>query len=256
VKSGTFFSYPPLEGLLGILVSPGKGLLFMAPGLLLVPFGVTHRDGRDMRLLTHTALGVALAVATPIVFTQTWHGAWTYGPRYLLPMLPFLWLAVAVALDKARPWIRRAAGAVFVFGLLVQLPASLVDHVTHQELALEAARVQWPEPGGATPREQDDARFVAIQWDPSFAAPWAHWRILRHRVAGLGEDFPLDDIFRIDRAVRASPGEDRERGFRHLAWVDLAQRLSGSVWPGVIFCGLALAVGIVLAVLALDRSRA
>ena len=256
LAGGTFFSFPPLEGLLGLLVSPGKGLVYMAPALLLLPLGLSHPDGRDLRLFTRTAPLVALAVVAPIACTSTWHGAWTYGPRYLLPLVPFLWLSVAVVLDRPRPWIRRAAWVLFAFGLLVQLPASLVDHVTHQELALEAARIQWPEPGGATEREKDDQRFQLIQWDPSFAAPWAHWRILRHRAAGLGEDFPLDHLFRIDREVRATPAEDRERGFRHLAWVDLAQRLSGSVWPGVIATCLGLAVGVVLAVLSLDRIRA
>jgi len=120
---------------------------------------------------------------------------------------------------------------------------------------MHAARLEWPEPGGADEREQDDARFLLIQWDPGFAAPWAHWRILRHRVAGLGEDFPLDEVFRIDLAARATPGEDRERGFRHLAWVDLAQRLSGSVWPGVLICSLLFALGVVSTVRALARAR-
>jgi hypothetical protein len=252
---GTFFSYPPLEGLLGLVLSPGKGLLFMAPALLLVPFGLTQVTGRDLRLWTRTALGVALAVGGPIAFTQTWHGAWTYGPRYLLPLLPFAWLGVGFALEKPRPWLRRAAAGLFALGFLVALPASLVDHVTHQELALHAARVQWPEPGGADEREADDARFLLIQWDPGFAAPWAHWRIFRHRVAGQGEVFPLDDIFRLDVDLSAMPAEERERGFQHLAWVDLATRLSGSPWPAVLGSVVLFCVGAVLALLALDRAR-
>ena len=255
VFSGTFFSYPPLSGLAGLLLSPGKGLLYMAPALLILPFGVTHADGRDLRLWSTTTLLVALAVALPVACTQTWHGARTYGPRYLLPLLPFVWLAVGFAFEKKRTWVRRSAVALFAFGALVQVPASLVDHVTHQELALEAARIQWPEPGGETEREKDDARFLLIQWDTNYAAPWAHWRILRHRVAGLGEDFPLDNIFGIPGAERATPGEDRERGFRHLAWVDLTQRLWGSAWPAVVLCSLLLAFGLVLSVLSLDRAR-
>ena len=255
LASGTFFSYPPLEGLLGLTLSPGKGLLFMAPALLLVPFGLTQVTGRDLGLWTRTALGVALAVAGPIAFTQTWHGAWTYGPRYLLPLLPFAWIGVGFALEKPRPWLRRVACALFALGFAVALPASLVDHVTHQELALHAARVQWPDPGGADEREADDARFLLIQRDPGFAAPWAHWRIFRHRVAGLGEVFPLDDIFRLDVDLQATPGEERERGFNHLAWVDLANRLAGSAWPGVMASVVLFCVGVVLAILALDRAR-
>ena len=198
---------------------------------------------------------LALASLLPVALTQTWPGAYTYGPRYLLPFLPFAWLAFGFAVEGGGRRLRTVAVALSVVGLLVQLPAALVDHMTHQDLAVQAARVEWPEPGGADDREQDEARFLNLQWDWGFAAPWAHWRILRHRVAGLGEEFPVSEIFMMDSDLVVSPGGERERGFSHLAWVDLSRRLGGAGWPAGLLCLLLVGAGIVMAAGALDRTR-
>ena len=246
---------PPGIGLLGLLVSPGRGVLWMAPGVLLIPFGLKAPDGRDLPLWTRTLLGVALACLVPVAFTHNWHGAWTYGPRYLLPVLPFAWLAFGFALEAPGRWLRPAASGLCALGLLVQLPAALVDHTTHQDLAVQAAREAWPDPGGANERERDEARFHLIQWDWRFAAPWAHWRILRHRIAGLAEDFPVEDLFRLDSVEIVTPSDERERGFRHLAWVDLAERLGGFLLLGALLSVLMVGTGVVLALRSLDRTR-
>jgi hypothetical protein len=222
---------------------------------LLVPFGLRAPDGRDLPLWTRTSLGVALACLAPIAVLRNWHGEWTFGPRFLLPMLPFAWLAFGFALEAPRRGLRFAAAALCCLGLLVQLPAALVDHTTHQDLAIQAAAAAWPEAPGDTEREREQARFHRTLWDPRFAAPWAHWRILRHRVAGLGEEFPIDDLFRIETGTHVTPSEARRRGFRHLAWVDLAERLGGLLLPAALLCFLMLGAGVVLGLRALDRTR-
>ncbi len=254
LRSGTFFSYPFTLGLAGLFLSPGRGLLWMAPGVLLLPWGLSRawHDGERIWPMVLPFLAAALVVLP--AGAQGWHGGYTYGPRYLLPLLPFLWVGVGLALERIDVASSRGAlayGLLFV-GLLVQLPAALVDHMTHQELAAEAARVRWPDPGGETAREQDEARFLNIQWDLDFAAPAAHWRILRHRVAGLGEDFDLDEIFGLDSGRTARPRDRRNQGFEHFAWVDLAERLGGSMLPGAVVISLLFAVGLILSVRSLD----
>jgi hypothetical protein len=245
----------PLTALSALLVSPGRGLLWMAPGILLVPFGLKAPDGRDLPLWTRTTLGVALACLLPVALLSAWHGGWTYGPRFLLPVLPFAWLAFGFALEAPSPRLRSTAAALCGVGLLVQLPAALVDHTTHQDLAVQAAVTAWPDAPGETEPEREKARFERVLWDLRFAAPWAHWRILRHRAAGLGERFPVDDLFRVDSTELLTPGETRRRGFRHLAWVDLAERLGGILLPAALLCVLMLGSGVVLGLRALDRTR-
>jgi hypothetical protein len=242
VFSGTFFAYPWWAGLAGLLVSPAKGLVWHAPGILLAGAGAWALWRRGERLVALLAIGVAAAVILPVTVLQTWHGAWTYGPRYVLPAMPMAWVAVAAALDRpaARSARRVLAGALVALGLATSLPGVLVDHMTHQDLAVDAARAAWPEVAGSSERERDDARFVNLQWDWRFAAPWAHWRILATRLRG-GDDFDARDLFGVDADVELTLDHERERGWLHLAWVDLDLRLGGPGRWGALGCaGLAL----------------
>lgn len=254
VGSGTFFSYPPLLGLAGITIAPGKGALWLAPALLLVPVGLWRL--RSDRLLLSSVLASAIVVALPVIHTQTFHGAWTYGPRYVLPAVAVLWIAVAAAFDvlRAEPW-RWLPPSLLLFGVVTCLPGVLVDQSTHHSLALQAAREVWPDLPGETERERDDHRFLNLQWDWRFAAPWAHWRILRHRAAGLPERFDAEQLYFVPLDEPLVVVHDRDHGFQHLAWVDLDQRLGGRVWPAVLFVLLLGGVGVVQITRGLDPTR-
>ncbi len=245
LAGGTFFSSSPLPALAGLLISPGKGLVWMAPLLLLVPVGWRLSRARGERVWPWLAAAAAAAVIAPVVFTQSWHGAWTYGPRYVLPIVPLLWPAVALAFDCARK--RRgvfiAALALALLGLATSLPGVLVDHMTHQDLALQGARIEWPDPGGLDERERDDERFLRIQWDWSFAAPWAHWRIAKSRALGAQDEYSPRELFGVESDALIHPQHARELGWNHLAWVDMKARLDGPFWIGPLFAALWLAMG-------------
>ena len=251
---GGFFSSPPHEGLAGVLLSPGKGLFWMAPGVLVVPFGILRAYKRGTRTFVWMVAGVTACVLTPVCFMQGWHAAWTYGPRYLLPLLPFVWVLVAMGLDfvQERGALRGLARALVWAGLLTSVPAVLVDYTTHLGLAQQAARIAWPEVAGDNDFQRDDDRFLRIQWDWRFAAPWAHWRVLRHRGAGLGDEFPVRETFFLDDPAVLSPRTERERGLRHFAWVDFQERLRGPVWPAAAFCLLVFAAGLGMVARGLD----
>jgi len=257
VFAGGFFSYPFHLGLLGLAIAPGKGLLWMAPLICVLPFGIRALAARRQTLTCWVLLGVTVATIAPVAPTQTWDGAWTYGPRYLLPLLPFLWLGVAAAIEAiaGRTGPRVLAVLLGLLGLATTLPGVLVDHVTHEDMAVQTARLVWEEADAETEVEKDAVRFLRIQWSPGFAAPWAHWRILRHRLAGLGDEMSVREIFLVDRDETVTPAHDRERGFRHFAWVDLVERLGGSAWPALILCALVGIGGVFLALTALDPRR-
>lgn len=91
-----------------LLASPSRGLFFIMPVLLLSLPGFQawfRRTSRDPRL-RWDPWAAAAAVCAYLAINAGyfgWHGGWTFGPRYLVPMIPFLALPMAFALD--RPWL-------------------------------------------------------------------------------------------------------------------------------------------------------
>lgn len=85
-----------LFGLAGLLVSPGRGTLWYSPVLLLVPLGVGWFWRRARWLLVSSA-GLALLYWLVYAKWYMWHGGYSWGPRFLVPVLPFLLLMTGPA---------------------------------------------------------------------------------------------------------------------------------------------------------------
>jgi hypothetical protein len=113
------FTTPLLVGLAGFLISPGKSVFVHAP-LLLAAIPAVPRLMRADRGLA------LLAIAAPLTYlffyaryTQ-WEGGYCVGPRYLVPVLPFLLLAPAFSLASASSGIRRGFVLLTIAGAIVQ----------------------------------------------------------------------------------------------------------------------------------------
>ena len=86
------FSNPLWLGLIGELISPGKGVLLYCPILLLACLGARSFLTRKNKI------GVLVACATLFYLLffakyKAWHGDNAWGPRYLTSMMPFWMLA-------------------------------------------------------------------------------------------------------------------------------------------------------------------
>ncbi|MBN1977762.1 MAG: glycosyltransferase family 39 protein [Anaerolineae bacterium] len=119
---------PPWVGLAGLLWSPGKGLLWYCPPVLLGLAGfvpLMRRRPRAMILLGGVA-GLYLLVHS--VYNH-WHGSGAWGPRLILPILPLLILPAAEWFQRSphRAWGRLALALIVVLGFVVQVPAFLVQ---------------------------------------------------------------------------------------------------------------------------------
>lgn len=91
----------PLPGLVGQLVGPGRSILLYSPALLVALLG--WRRALDRRRAA--ALLVLAVFVTRWGFVSTrsdWWGGWGIGPRYLLPVVPFLLLPLAELLEDLR----------------------------------------------------------------------------------------------------------------------------------------------------------
>lgn len=115
------------EGAWGLLVSPGASVFVYSPPTLVGVLALAGLWRRDR----NTAVLLAGSAATFFLFyagQRNWDTAWSYGSRYLLPVVPLLcvsiapWLASATAAGR-----RRLLLAAFAAGLAVQAPGVLVD---------------------------------------------------------------------------------------------------------------------------------
>lgn len=122
---GESFTSPALEGVLGLLLSPGRGLLFYAPPVLLaLPGGI--RFWRRDRAMASAVAALLVGYLTLYGRWWAWDGGWSWGPRFLVPVIPFLLLISGGVLGY--PSGRRAALGLGVLGFLIELPGILIDH--------------------------------------------------------------------------------------------------------------------------------
>jgi hypothetical protein len=100
-----------LVGLIFELASPGRGLLWYFPLALLAPIGAWVLWRRGLRHET-AALIVPVLLYLPLYAEWPFNG-WSYGPRYLVPVIPLLGL-----LAGSVAWSHRRHAPVLLFGLL------------------------------------------------------------------------------------------------------------------------------------------
>lgn len=106
---------PLLEGLLGLLISPSRGLFIYSPFLLLAIPGIwkiwTVPDFRSLRPWTLASLAMLLLAAKWF----DWWGGWAYGYRPIVDTMP-LWICfLAVGWE----WIQRNPVRQYIFAWLV-----------------------------------------------------------------------------------------------------------------------------------------
>ena len=130
------FSAPILEGLYGLILSPGKGLLWYNPifiaSLLAWPAFI-----RRHRVEGWLAAGV---LAANVLFYAPWYLWWgghAWGPRFLVAALPFAALPLAEALSFAFSGRRRLPAAGLVALLLLSFGVQAMGLAVSFNLYLE-----------------------------------------------------------------------------------------------------------------------
>jgi hypothetical protein len=120
------FTTPLLEGLWGNFFSGDVGLVWFAPLILLLPL-TWPRFHRDHPLESVVCIAV---VAVSIVFFSAytyWRGGWSYGPRLLTPILPFLIFPLSSMLAQASTL--RLSKSIAARAALVLIPIAVAIQV-------------------------------------------------------------------------------------------------------------------------------
>ena len=141
---------PSAEVLWAIVGSSYRGLVFSAPWLALaLPGGVAlwRRGFRSE---------AALCAAVPVLFLWMnaslvdWEGGWTFGPRYLVPTIPFLAIAAAgLALAAGPHWLQRAGWTLAIAAVTVSVVMMLIATSVKPEVPVYIERpfgdYLWPQ---------------------------------------------------------------------------------------------------------------
>jgi energy-converting hydrogenase Eha subunit A len=176
--AGETFSTPIWTGLAGLLVSPGRGLLWYAPFTALTIGLFALRRPQTGEAVTRTILFSLSVFTLYLCFYATWgsfEGGWCWGPRFLLPFVPLIHLA-SIPLFEDRPsraWTGRILLAGCALGVLGNAWEFAIDWQRWEKQTFGDGRVD----------------YLRSVWEPALASAlhgWAgHDSLLRIAQFGL-----------------------------------------------------------------------
>lgn len=125
-----FTGTPLLTGLLGFLVSPGKGFFYYSPIAVLFFFSIKPFSKKHPL----PAFCFVLIIMLYLFFYSRniyWHGDWTWGPRYIFVATPFMVIPIAALIDsfiqKGKNIHKTIVYAIFGVSVVVQISAVSVN---------------------------------------------------------------------------------------------------------------------------------
>jgi 4-amino-4-deoxy-L-arabinose transferase-like glycosyltransferase len=107
-----------LVNIYGLLFSPGKGLFWYSPPVLLSVFAyiLFWKQHRWLCLFCLVIIILHFLIYSSWV---AWEGGWCWGPRNLVPIIPILILPIGYLLQKYR-WSIYPAVALLLYGITIQ----------------------------------------------------------------------------------------------------------------------------------------
>ena len=142
------------RGLVTLLFSPGKSILFWAPVLWLA---ITrfHKSELPIRVGVLTSLGLGLIFFGTYLYPD---GGYSHGPRQLVPIIPLLLLPAAT---PGRPFQRGTVFACAAIGAIVAMLSVSVSYLQDQALGRDFSQTHYyeritPSPGRAWNRYRLD----------------------------------------------------------------------------------------------------
>ncbi len=159
------FGEPPLQGLTGLLISPGKGIIWYMPVLFALPFvAVWFYRQNPLQALFFAAIVVMTVVLYSTVIY--WHGDPAWGPRYIYSATPFLVLPLGILLERWQDlgaWSKRLFVSVVVLSCAIQFVGVVTPQYRfwYREIHSQLAARQ-----GFNWGEKDGHFWYYYYWDP------------------------------------------------------------------------------------------
>lgn len=116
-------------GISGLLFGPARGFFWYSPILLLALWG-GFQLWRTARAVTLFTLIIAGGYVLLYGKWYMWHGGYSWGPRFLVPILPFVTLLAGATFQSIQArnslWLKAAIGLLAGLSLLVQILGLMV----------------------------------------------------------------------------------------------------------------------------------
>ncbi len=138
---------PQLVPFLMLLVSPFRGLFFVSPFLLLaIPglYSLAEKDfesdgletsiGVSSKRLFWLCLSMVLVYMLLISSYRAWAGGAGYGPRFLIPVIPFFIPPIASLMTRERKGYGIVLGILVVYSVLLHFVATAAGASAHEHL--------------------------------------------------------------------------------------------------------------------------
>ena len=99
-------------GLYGLIISPGRGIIFYSPLVILAVPGLWLLWQEKYQAEVLLILGLFLAQIAIYASWWAWEGGWVWGPRFLVSTQPLLMLGLL-------PWLERSRYKAVIVGLAI-----------------------------------------------------------------------------------------------------------------------------------------
>lgn len=174
---GAFSYNTGWTGLVGLWLSPGKSLILYFPLILLLPIALKFMYRHDKSLVLFTiyiviAIWLYFGTLEPAKESRYWSGAPAWGPRYMIPALPFFVILLGVLLkpfQSVKLKYLRSMKLILVVVCAVSFIINLPGILVWSEYGLFYA---W------TKERLGNNAMEIVTWDSKYSPIVQHFKIL------------------------------------------------------------------------------
>ena len=182
---------PFLEGIYGLLFSAGRGLLCYTP-LIFVSIALAGKFSKSY--LKEGIYCIAIFASILLLYAKwfMWEGGWCWGPRFLIPIIPFLLLPIGASLNNYKKWTtlgKLGFISIVLISLVISINGLLVNYIDYYQYLTNFYTVHSTaliEAGITHP-------YDLLRWEWKFSPLLAYW------------GFPTKDYLMLPYAIR-QPG--------------------------------------------------
>ena len=205
-NAGIAFNIPFYTGLFGLLLSPGKGFFYFAPVAVVGIVGF-------IRLLKKRSpsalLWAGLMVVNLLFYCKyfAWGGDGSWGPRYLMALIPFVVLPVGEIIEEGKAMWQRVVYALIVLGIVIQLGGATIYAGTYiREIG------EFP----FTRSFYDPEFLYKTHFIPNYSPLVGHWKLaVRNIGEHLSGNQPNLNILKDQQSKRIPLQEDARPALSH-----------------------------------------